>query len=154
MANLCFSILVVISEAKLLVVLGFDTWFFPFSVVESPIKQDELKSPRRFKIEEVNLVEYWRLVRKFLFKKLGYKKLNGPVACSIFQIHDKYVKSLTTPRPPTVAKPRDDAAFLVLNKPRATFDTRAFYKRYPSCIEQVKAIREKIDIRISTPSFW
>ncbi|XP_066911609.1 uncharacterized protein [Clytia hemisphaerica] len=99
-------------------------------VVESPIKQDELKSPRRFKIEEVNLVEYWRLVRKFLFKKLGYKKLNGPVACSIFQIHDKYVKSLTTPRPPTVAKPRDDAAFLVLNKPRATFDTRAFYKRY------------------------
>ncbi|XP_066932805.1 uncharacterized protein [Clytia hemisphaerica] len=123
------------------------------NVVESPVKRkDFIKSCKRFKIEDVNQLEYWQCVKHYLFNNLGFKRLHDPVAHSLFRTNEKYVASLKSPRPPTIANPFEDAAFLVLSKPRMSFDFPGFFRRYPSCMRKIKEIRDELNIRITTPN--
>ena len=124
---------------------------FLFSVVESPVKDKTIiKSPRRFKVDDVNTPEYWQAVRAYLHYDLKFKNLNGPVAHSLFRLFEKHEAAMKSPRPPTTADPKLDASFMVINKRRSNFDLCGFLRKYPSCVQIVKRIREKIDVRYSS----
>ncbi|XP_066918164.1 uncharacterized protein [Clytia hemisphaerica] len=119
--------------------------------VESPIKDKTfIKSPRRFKVEDINKPEYWRMVRSYLHHNLKFKTLNGPVAHSLFRLFEKFEGALKSPRPPTMADPKLDASFLVINKQRPNFNVSGFLKKYPSCVNTIKDIRGKIGVRYSS----
>ena len=116
-----------------------------YSVIESPIKsKDLMKSHKLFTIEQINNPEYWQIVKVYIHNQLGYRKLNGPVAHSLCRIRDRFRASINSPRPPTIALPKEDAAFLVLNKPRKDFDFTGFFNKYPSCVGKIKEIRQKM----------
>ena len=123
-------------------------FFYLVLVPESPLKNQEfLKNIAKTKVENVNTTEYWRLVRFYLYNKLGHQCLNGPVTHSIKALWRRHETQVHSPHPPTMAHPKEDASFLCLNKHRKSFDHVGFFKRYPSAKKKIEEVQEKIGIR-------
>lgn len=103
------------------------------------------KSEKIFKYDEVNTRAYHREVRRILYAKMDVQeKLNGVhyhSFCRRFE-REGELKSKT-------ALPDYDAWCLVIGKARLAFNTEKFLKLYSNVRQQLKYLRNILNIRVS-----
>ena len=110
------------------------------SDLESPIKLEELNKPcSTFKINQINDISYWREVKKFLIKNLGFRNLDCFVGHSINRTLER-----NKGQDSTWPSPRYDAMCLVVGRFRRGFNADDFLAYYPSCRMMINKIRKEI----------